>query len=522
MFFTIINAFEDYCLKCLHYDVGFGACSEIHENVRNYPDKFIRKCNGKYFKYHPAKIIDEVDETESPESIEQGEIENSTGVHSVEKLSEKGKEVVQEVIDELNQLHNSNKSWYQNILILIVSLVLFVSLGLFKNPIWDIIIFIIVILIHELGHLIAMNKFGYKNVRVFFIPLFGAAVSGEGFNISGTRKAIVDLAGPIPGIIIGFLSGLVYFITGIEIIRQIAIIFLFINGFNLLPLYPFDGGRFVFDILFYRNRFAEAIFKLIAGLSLLIVGIVERDWLIGGLGIALFISIKKSFKVSTIAHELNKSVVAEKATELSKSSPEIITQIVNAVNFHFYSYKPKLKAILANDVWERINTKPPTMFVSISMLFFYIVSFIILIGIITMVTTPIFTAKIETYEKADGTEGRKALIYSKNDLYGEVDISKDNLYHGKAVYFFENGSIWREGFWYNGRMDSIWIEYTEDGSILHTTKFLYGEFVSREKYSDTGHISQQLEDLPTNEQVSIKELLDGPPLGPEILIHSDL
>ncbi len=52
-----INPFENFCLYCYHFDPSTGACSEIHENVRNYPKKITSKCNGELFKDDPNKII---------------------------------------------------------------------------------------------------------------------------------------------------------------------------------------------------------------------------------------------------------------------------------------------------------------------------------------------------------------------------------------------------------------------------------------------------------------------------------
>jgi len=39
----------NYCVKCKNYDSTFGTCSQIHDNVKNYPKKFSIKCNGKFF-----------------------------------------------------------------------------------------------------------------------------------------------------------------------------------------------------------------------------------------------------------------------------------------------------------------------------------------------------------------------------------------------------------------------------------------------------------------------------------------
>ena len=42
--------FENYCLHCIRYDADRGVCKEIHENVREYPNKFVKECAGKLFK----------------------------------------------------------------------------------------------------------------------------------------------------------------------------------------------------------------------------------------------------------------------------------------------------------------------------------------------------------------------------------------------------------------------------------------------------------------------------------------
>ena len=64
---------------------------------------------------------------------------------------------------------------------------------------------------------------------MFFIPLFGAAVSGKSINISNAKKAIVSLAGPLPGIILGIVLSFIYFRTDSPMAKQFAIMFLFLK-----------------------------------------------------------------------------------------------------------------------------------------------------------------------------------------------------------------------------------------------------------------------------------------------------
>ena len=50
-----------------------------------------------------------------------------------------------------------------------------------------------VLLFHELGHYAGMRLFGYRDVRMFFIPFFGAAVSGRREGVAAWKEAIVLL-----------------------------------------------------------------------------------------------------------------------------------------------------------------------------------------------------------------------------------------------------------------------------------------------------------------------------------------
>ena len=61
------------CMKCIHYEADTGSCTKIKENVKDYPKKFIKKCNGELFKGDPQKTPEDVllrqqDEAENMET----------------------------------------------------------------------------------------------------------------------------------------------------------------------------------------------------------------------------------------------------------------------------------------------------------------------------------------------------------------------------------------------------------------------------------------------------------------------
>jgi stage IV sporulation protein FB len=148
----------------------------------------------------------------------------------------------------------------------LLSLLLFVAAFyiFFDHSIKQIIILVAVLFIHELGHFLAMKYFGYSEVKMFFIPFLGALVSGNKEEISQKQRAIILLAGPVPGIIIG---AILYFIgdaTNNYDLLIIAGMFVFLNAFNLIPLTPLDGGRLV-ETLFFNNR--ETMNNIFIGIS---------------------------------------------------------------------------------------------------------------------------------------------------------------------------------------------------------------------------------------------------------------
>jgi hypothetical protein len=83
--------------------------------------------------------------------------------------------------------------------------------GAFMNlrSISGVVTLVAVIALHEAGHALGMRMFGFSNVRMFFIPFFGAAVTGSARSAATWKEAIVTLMGPLPGIVLGSILVLV-------------------------------------------------------------------------------------------------------------------------------------------------------------------------------------------------------------------------------------------------------------------------------------------------------------------------
>ncbi|HEY5431721.1 MAG TPA: site-2 protease family protein, partial [Solirubrobacteraceae bacterium] len=103
--------------------------------------------------------------------------------------------------------------------------------------------FVVLILIHELGHVIALRREGIKASAPMFIPFMGAVISSRSLGDNALAEARVGLAGPILGSIGSAACIVVWQVTGHDYWRALAFTGLFLNLFNLLPVVPLDGGR---------------------------------------------------------------------------------------------------------------------------------------------------------------------------------------------------------------------------------------------------------------------------------------
>ena len=103
--------------------------------------------------------------------------------------------------------------------------------------------FVVLLFVHEFGHVIQLRREGIKASAPMFIPFMGAVISARSLGDNALAEARVGLAGPILGSIGSAACILVWQATGNDIWRALAFTGFFLNLFNLLPVVPLDGGR---------------------------------------------------------------------------------------------------------------------------------------------------------------------------------------------------------------------------------------------------------------------------------------
>ncbi|HEY4180959.1 MAG TPA: site-2 protease family protein [Kofleriaceae bacterium] len=157
-----------------------------------------------------------------------------------------------------------------------------------------------VLFFHELGHAAAMLACGYRDVRVFFVPLLGAATQGRARGVARWKQALVLLAGPLPGIIVGAVLAFEHVAPA----RMLIMMLLGINAFNLLPLEPLDGGRLFQVLLFSRNRYLELVFRAVTVCTLVVLAIKWQLWLLAVFGGFILLSLGSRKRVLDAAQPL--------------------------------------------------------------------------------------------------------------------------------------------------------------------------------------------------------------------------
>jgi Zn-dependent protease len=105
--------------------------------------------------------------------------------------------------------------------------------------------FVLLIFVHECGHLIAAKRVGLKVGAPVFIPFMGALIALKEAPRNAWIEAQVGIGGPILGTVGAGICELIYLATGNQMFRALAYTGFFLNLFNLAPVGFLDGGRIV-------------------------------------------------------------------------------------------------------------------------------------------------------------------------------------------------------------------------------------------------------------------------------------
>lgn len=174
-------------------------------------------------------------------------------------------------------------------------------------------------IIHELGHLFAGVLLGMKPEKLELMP-FGLSVSFKLYpkdynkkigksNLLEIKKILVAVAGPLTNCIIVIISktGRIVFLDNEIFIYANLLIMLF----NLIPIYPLDGGRILKSLLsleFGRKR-AREYSNSISNASIIILTIISSIAIYYFKNIAIFLIISFLWLLVIRENKINRKII---------------------------------------------------------------------------------------------------------------------------------------------------------------------------------------------------------------------
>lgn len=202
---------------------------------------------------------------------------------------------------------------------------------------------LVILALHEGGHAVAMRLLGYRDVHIFFVPLLGALTLGRPATSSIRDRILVSLAGPIPGLWLGLLLavvGKVYDHT--FLLRAAPLLLLLLNGLNLLPFTPLDGGR-VLETLTRPESVARIVVHVVSAAAILAAGLYFRDPIVIGLSVALLAVLPQQWRT----WQLRRAVAATAPDKsdfraVARTTLEVITR-----ESRYASWKPGTRVATA-------------------------------------------------------------------------------------------------------------------------------------------------------------------------------
>jgi stage IV sporulation protein FB len=125
---------------------------------------------------------------------------------------------------------------------------------------WSVIFLTIIIFVHELGHALVATFFNWRINKIVLLPFGGVVDLDEHGNRPLHEEFLVTIAGPFQHLIL-FLIAFLLYQSGIMPL-DLFNLFLFHNlcilCFNLLPIWPLDGGKIVQQLFLIIFPFAKA------------------------------------------------------------------------------------------------------------------------------------------------------------------------------------------------------------------------------------------------------------------------
>ncbi|CAM4363762.1 site-2 protease family protein [Paenibacillus tarimensis] len=154
--------------------------------------------------------------------------------------------------------------------------VLVMAASLLTGYFVELLVLFSIVLIHEAGHVLAAQSFGWRIREVRLLPFGGVAETEEAGTVSAWEEAVVAAAGPLQNIWMGAAAWALGEWAGFDAgwADYILKANLMIGLFNLLPVLPLDGGKLLSALLsctssYYRSLYMCTRLSLAVSLTMI-------------------------------------------------------------------------------------------------------------------------------------------------------------------------------------------------------------------------------------------------------------
>lgn len=376
-----------------------------------------------------------------------------------------------------------DKSPFGSLGLFLVTLVLFFTTGLVRSDIREIGILVGVLLFHELGHLAAMKLLGYRDVRMFFIPFLGAAVTGKSRSDFAIRSCFVSLMGPLPGVFVGLVFLFLYKLTNEYYLLKTAQIMLFLNVFNMLPIMPLDGGRYV-DVMFIRNRgfrFALALFGVACFAALAISG---TDIILGIVALLSLFAAFANLKINGVARHMLAQGLAEKDLAALAANPAMFERILDRLRAVFpksFEPQPNAKAIhgYVTHILDSVRFQPAGWLAKFGLGLVYGVLLLVSLSLAILVLAANYNEKVNLADD-------NSLVlesYAMGNKAMEIPLDRELRYHGVGRDFGKDTNTVTGIFEYDhGFRVGRRVEFDNSGDTAEIRWYTRGRFDSSQEF----------------------------------------
>ena len=138
------------------------------------------------------------------------------------------------------------------------------------------------LLVHEYGHVLAMNRVGMGPARIYIVPFLGGVARSQRLPESEWHGVLVSLAGPLFGTLatLPFFAG--WAMTGQPAWLVGAFAISMINLVNLAPAPPLDGSKALGPVLAKIHPMVEKAAMVLVGVVVVLWGVSNGSYIFAG------------------------------------------------------------------------------------------------------------------------------------------------------------------------------------------------------------------------------------------------